>query len=97
MPAGATRLVAELSHAALVSGNGIGSGGDGTADDDVVRADLLGSGGSHNTLLVADVAVSKPDTGGDGQEILAAAVMDLACLQGEQTTPSRPAFLAVSA
>ena len=90
-------LVAELSHAAVVGGHGVGGGGDGAAHNDVVGADLLGGGGGHDALLVADVAVSKTDTGGDGQEVLAAAAMNLASFQGEQTMPSRPAFLAVSA
>ena len=60
------KSVAELSHAALVGGYGVGGGGDGAADDDVVGADLLGSGGGHDTLLVANVAVSETDAGGDG-------------------------------
>ena len=73
--------IAELCHAALVSSYGVGSGGDGTAHHDVVGADLLGGSGSHNALLVAHVAVSKADTGGDGEEVLTAAVVNLAGFQ----------------
>ena len=68
----AVPLVTKLSHAALVGGDGIGGGGDGTADHDVIGADALGLGGGHDALLVAHVAVGEADAGGDGEEALAA-------------------------
>ena len=97
MSAATRRLVAELCYAALVGSYGISGSGDGTANDNVVGADLLGCSGSHNTLLVADVAVSETDAGGDGQELLTAAAVDLAGFQGGADNAVRPAFLAVSA
>ena len=57
-------LIAEFRHAALVSGDGIGGGSDGTAHNDVIGANFLGGGGSHDPLLVAHIAVSEADAGG---------------------------------
>ena len=86
-------LVAELCHAALVSGHGVGSGGDGTAHHNVVRANFLGGGGGHNTLLVTHIAIGEADTGGDGQKVLAAAVVDLAGFQGRADNAVQTGFL----
>ena len=72
----ARSLIAKLSDATLVGGDGVSGGGDGTADDDVVGADLACGGGGHDSLLVTDIAVGKADAGRDGQEFLAALFVD---------------------
>ena len=72
----------ELRHAAAVGSHGVLRLGDGTAHHDVVGAKLLGLGRRGDPLLVAHISVSKADTGGHGEEVLAAALVDRACLQG---------------
>ena len=73
--------VAELGYTALVSGNGILCGGDGTTDNDIVGAYSLSLGRGHNTLLITNVSVGKTNTGGNGEELLTAGFVNLACLK----------------
>jgi hypothetical protein len=74
-------LTYEFRNASFVCGNGIVGSGDGSAHNDIVRADLFCLGGSHNSLLVADVTVCKANTGSYGEEFFSATLVDLACLK----------------
>ncbi len=97
VPACILTAVDKLGAAALVGGHGVGGGGDGAADDDVIGTDRLRLGGGHDPFLVSPISIGEANAVGDGQETGAAAGVDLSASRGEQTTPSSPAFFAFSA
>ena len=90
-------LAQEIGHGAAIGSHRIGSLGDGTAHHDIVAAGLASLLGGHDALLIAHIAVSKADTGGDGQEVLTAAAVDLAGFQGGADDAVQTCVLAVSA
>ena len=74
-------LVNKFGYASVICSNGIICCCNGSAHYDVVGADLLRLGGSHDALLVANVTVGKANTGGHGEELFSAGLVNLACLE----------------
>ncbi len=71
----------EICHRALVRCDRISSCRDGTADHDIVRADLTCLRRGRHTCLVADRIASETDTRGDGLEVRTDLLMDATCLE----------------
>ena len=54
---------------------------------------IVGLRRCHNTLLIANIAISEADTGGNGQEVLTTSIMYLACFQRRTNNAIQASFL----
>ena len=65
-------MIQKFFQAPLVGGDGVGGGRHGTADHDVVGADLSGAGGRGDAYLVVLGRIRETDARRDRQELRAA-------------------------
>ena len=75
-------LSQKLADTALIGCDGVGGLRDGASDDDVVTADLAGTGRRGDTYLVVLGSVGKADAGCHGQKLGAAVLLDETRLEG---------------
>ena len=71
----------KFSNTTTIGGNGVGRGGNRSADNDVVGADAFSLGRSHNALLVANVTVGKANTGSDCEKVFTAGGVNKSCFK----------------